>query len=370
MGRCCGNPWDFRDLTQFYSIEFRTFIPSDAYLPDGPRDTTTPMAVPMAMDMGKHPTDVPDFQARRFRQPPPPNALPPQMDQRARYPDRSMPPDRRPTESAWRGPTFPNPRRPLHRISARISARPKRSPSPPISISSDSSASGPPRSRQKSRSDSRSTRSRPSSLEREPRRDLGSQSSVGRRSSPPRKRSPDVTRRQAILSPTHSTLGRPHTLPSHPQTISPSASSVTSARLPSTSSILPESSALRPPGKAEIIRPRDERKRSRRSPSASSQISQSSIRSSVHSSPGMAATQISPDSLANRAKPAKLSSPEIPNTNVITELVPRPSDPPSEEPDFELPGMRFQKDGALKPGLSPPSPISGLDIEDNLANLG
>ncbi|KAF8499507.1 hypothetical protein JB92DRAFT_2981103 [Gautieria morchelliformis] len=31
--------------------------------------------------------------------------------------------------------------------------------------------------------------------------------------------------------------------------------------------------------------------------------------------------------------------------------------------------MRFQKDGALKPGLSPPSPISGLDIKVNLTNI-
>jgi hypothetical protein len=35
-----------------------------------------------------------------------------------------------------------------------------------------------------------------------------------------------------------------------------------------------------------------------------------------------------------------------------------------------LPGMRFQKDGALKPGFSPPSLKSGLDIHVDLTGAG
>lgn len=84
----------------------------------------------------------------------------------------------------------------------------------------------------------------------------------------------------------------------------------------------------------------------------------------------MAATGISPSPLASHVEPPTLSHSDVPNTNLDADLPLRSSVPPAEEPDFELPGMRFQKDGALKPGLTPPSPISGLDIKVDLPNIG
>jgi hypothetical protein len=317
------------------------------------------------MNMAQRSNTVPDFQARRFRQPPPPNPPPSQMEQRARFPDRTAVPERRPQDSGWRGPTFSTPRRPLPRISARISARPKRSPSP-TSVSSDSSGSGPTRSRRKSRSGSPSTRSRLSSIERDTRRDLGTFSG-DRRSSPPIfRRSPEPTARRVVSGPLHSTLGVPHTFPTHSRP-NPQSSFV-SARLPSASSILPASFAL-PYGSGQSTRQTNKEKLPPRPPSASSQHSRSSIRSSVHSSPDITATKTPLDTLVNTASVA-LPPSDITKSNLLSDVPQPPCPPTSEDPEFELPGMRYQKDGALKPGLPPPPPNSGLGINAGPARIG
>lgn len=77
--------------------------------------------------------------------------------------------------------------------------------------------------------------------------------------------------------------------------------------------------------------------------------------------------EIPPDPLVKRATP---SPPELAQPPVIADVPPPPSPPPLEDLDFELPGMRFQKDGALKPGLSPSLPISGVDVKDHPLRIG
>jgi hypothetical protein len=81
-------------------------------------------------------------------------------------------------------------------------------------------------------------------------------------------------------------------------------------------------------------------------------------------------TEMSPDPPADKVEPTALPVLPKPSETPLASESPRPSLPPADDLEFELPGMRFQKDGALKPGLSPPSPISGLDIKVNLTNIG
>lgn len=84
----------------------------------------------------------------------------------------------------------------------------------------------------------------------------------------------------------------------------------------------------------------------------------------------MTTTEVPPDPLANHTVFSALPPSEVANP-MPTFDIPPPSGPaPSDDLEFELPGMRFQKDGALKPGLPPPPPNSGLEIIIDLTHLG
>ena len=313
------------------------------------------------MSAVQHGNEIPDFQARRFRQQPQPNSVPLRSDQRTRYTDRFQASDYQwhpgsQPDNSRRPPTFPTPRRPQHRISARISARPKRSPSP---TSSDSSTSPAVPSRPRSRS--RSVRSRVSSSERISHRDHVSFSEARVRRSPPSgRRSPDRRNRPITLSPTQTALGRPFLVQPPPKAPLPVASGALGNRRPSAAS--PHSSfpfdshkTVSPPHQ----RPREARVESGKPPSAPSS---NSIRSTSHSSPNLAATEFFPDEHAHTsvAQPSahaegKSSAP----ASVYQRL------PVLDDNAFQMPGVRLQKDGALKPGFSPLAINSGLD-----ANVG
>ncbi|GJJ14981.1 hypothetical protein Clacol_009251 [Clathrus columnatus] len=303
------------------SLDGRTSLPppdrrrisSDNYTSESRRNNNPQAYVPMQ--------SFPDYPNRRFPQIPIPQSQPPpRFEQRERNRDSY-----RQFDSFRRAPAAYTPgRRPLHRISARISARPRRSPSP----SESSSETSRSRSRQSHR------------------------------------RSPSKSRSSDCSTPRHEGGVAPHSLlRTQSNGVKGLSSNNSTMYMPYhkgiTSRSEPSGNSRKQDGTWYYKEMDAVHRKTRRSSSASSYRSESSIASSVNSDPeqklekdvsGLPVRLDGPKVTSRKSSPIASTTPAKQES-----FFPHSQTPlsfPSIDDNLELPGMRFNKNGVPKSDAS------------------